>query len=35
MDQLKQLNPDYGPPPWRALLAALDKRINSIEGRLQ
>lgn len=35
MHQLKLLNPDYGPEPWRALLAALDKRINSLEGRLQ
>ena len=34
MYQLKQLNPDYGPPPWRALLAALDKRINPVKERL-
>lgn len=35
MNQLKQLNPDYGPPPWRALLVALDNRIKLLEGRLQ
>ena len=35
MNQLKLLNPDYGPPPWRALLVALDNRINLLKGRVQ